>query len=68
MQRDRNLTHLWKGMGVIQRMGMVATDKDDRPNAPITIHKATPFQGPPPPLESQNQQTSTFLQLTAASS
>lgn len=55
-------------MSVIQRMGMVATDKDDRPKAPITIHKATPFRGPPPPMEEQNQKATTFMQLTAASS
>ena len=35
-------------MGVVQRMGMVATDKDDKPKNPITIHKATPYRGIPP--------------------
>jgi hypothetical protein len=40
-------------MGIIQRMGMVATDGDDRPKNPITIHQATPFYGPPPPKEQQ---------------
>ena len=34
-------------MGVVQRMGMVATDKDDKPRNPITIHKATPYRGIP---------------------
>ena len=47
---------------------MVATDKDDRPKAPITIHKATPFRGPPPPMAEQSQNATTFMQLTAASS
>ena len=35
-------------MGVIQRMGMVATDKDEKPKNPITIHKAKPYRGIPP--------------------
>ena len=35
-------------MGVVQRMGMVATDKDDKPKHPITIHKAAPYRGIPP--------------------
>jgi peptidyl-prolyl cis-trans isomerase-like 1 len=42
---------IYSGMGVIQRMGMVATDKDDRPVQPISIHMATAFRGPPPPKE-----------------
>lgn len=39
---------IYSGMGVVQRMGMVATDKDDKPKNPITIHKATPYRGIPP--------------------
>jgi peptidyl-prolyl cis-trans isomerase-like 1 len=39
---------IYSGMGVIQRMGMVATDKDDKPKNAVTIHKATPFRGIPP--------------------
>lgn len=35
-------------MGVIQRMGLVETDKDDRPLSPVVIHRATAFQGGPP--------------------
>ena len=35
-------------MGVVQRMGMVATDKDDKPKNAITIHKAVPYRGIPP--------------------
>ena len=49
---------IYSGMGVIQRMGMVATDDQDRPMNPITIHKATPFRGPP-----QDQQTLQSPQL-----
>ncbi|GKY99402.1 hypothetical protein MPSEU_000894900 [Mayamaea pseudoterrestris] len=44
---------IYSGMGVIQRMGMVATDEEDRPLEPITIHKARPFRGPPPSSEEQ---------------
>lgn len=40
---------VYSGMGVIQRMGLVATDKEDRPVNDITVHKATPYRGPPPP-------------------
>ena len=45
---------IYSGMGVIQRMGMVPTDDEDRPRSPITIHQARPFRGPPPP-RSQRQ-------------
>jgi peptidyl-prolyl cis-trans isomerase-like 1 len=38
---------IYLGMGVIQRMGMVATDGDDRPEDPIKIYTATPLRGPP---------------------
>ena len=41
------------GMGVIQKMGMVATDAEDRPEQPITIHKAMAFRGPPPSKDEQ---------------
>jgi peptidyl-prolyl cis-trans isomerase-like 1 len=48
---------IYSGMSVIQRIGMVATDADDRPMKPITIFKATPFRGPPPPpVDTQSQQ------------
>jgi peptidyl-prolyl cis-trans isomerase-like 1 len=57
---------IYSGMGVVQRMGMVATDADDRPNNPITIHKAKPFRGPPPPKEEQESEP-LHLQIAAAS-
>jgi peptidyl-prolyl cis-trans isomerase-like 1 len=56
---------IYSGMSVIHRMGMVATDKEDRPKSPITIHKATPFVGPPPPLAEQERQKNPHMQLTA---
>ena len=43
------------GMGIIQRMGMVATGKDDKPKHPITIHKARPYRGVPPEEEMTTQ-------------
>lgn len=49
---------IYSGMGVIQRMGMVATDDQDRPMSPIVIHKAMPFRGPP-----QDQQMLQSLQF-----
>ena len=57
---------IYSGMGVIQRMGMVATDGDDRPMKPIVIHKAKPFRGPPPPAgEAVAAATADVPQLTA---
>uniref|UniRef100_A0A7R9WXA2 Peptidyl-prolyl cis-trans isomerase n=1 Tax=Craspedostauros australis TaxID=1486917 RepID=A0A7R9WXA2_9STRA len=47
---------IYSGMAVIQRMGLVATDKQDKPNNPITIHKAKPYRGIPPENDSQNAQ------------
>jgi peptidyl-prolyl cis-trans isomerase-like 1 len=59
---------VYSGMGVVQRMGMVATDDKDRPVEAITIHKATAFRGPPPPKEDQMQAShqQTSLRLTAS--
>jgi peptidyl-prolyl cis-trans isomerase-like 1 len=42
---------IYSGMGVIQRMGMVAADKDNKPKHPIMIHKARPYRGIPPDEE-----------------
>jgi len=39
---------IYNGMSVVQRMGMVATDKDNKPKHPIKIHKARPYRGIPP--------------------
>ena len=56
---------IYSGMGVIQRMGMVETDDQDRPKHPITIHTATPFRGPPPPKEQQHM-VAQHLQIAAS--
>ncbi len=57
---------IYSGMGVIQRMGLVATDEDDRPKNPITIHTARPFRGPPPSKEEQAALESQHAQITAS--
>lgn len=57
---------IYTGMGVIQRMGMVATDADDRPIEPITIHKAISFRGPPPPKQEQSAVNADVLPITAS--
>lgn len=56
---------IYSGMGVVQRLGMVATDADDRPLDPVTIHQAKPFRGPPPPKDEQVEHSST-LRIAAA--
>jgi hypothetical protein len=54
------------GMGVIQRIGMVATDKDGKPKHPITIHKARPYRGIPSDDEFRDANNS-VLAITAGS-
>lgn len=47
---------IYSGMSVIQRMGLVATDAEDRPVQPIIIHAAEAFRGPPPTATTLQQQ------------
>lgn len=47
---------VYSGMGVVQRMGMVPTDQDDRPKIPITIHQAVAYKGYPPSSDGLDQQ------------
>lgn len=54
---------IYSGMGVVQRMGMVATDGDDKPKAPITIHKARPYHGIP--TEEANSEIDNGLTINA---
>lgn len=56
---------IYSGMGVIQRVGMVATDKEDKPTHPITIYKARPYRGIPPPDDDQLTADAT-LAITAS--
>mmetsp|Transcript_36332 Transcript_36332/g.43757 ORF Transcript_36332/g.43757 Transcript_36332/m.43757 type:complete len:183 (-) Transcript_36332:822-1370(-) len=53
---------IFSGMGIIQRMSMVAVDDNDRPKNPVTIHKATPLFGPPN-SNNNNGELSTTLAL-----
>eukprot|EP00980_Cylindrotheca_fusiformis_P020969 scaffold7982_cov188-Cylindrotheca_fusiformis.AAC.2 len=55
---------IYSGMGVIQRMGMVATDGDDKPKAPITVHKARPYRGIPP--EEDISEADSLVAITAS--
>jgi peptidyl-prolyl cis-trans isomerase-like 1 len=57
---------IYSGMGVIQRMGMVATDSDQKPKHPITIHKARPYRGIPPADSAIGAPNSDLLAITAA--
>ena len=61
---------IYSGMKIIQRMGMVATDKQDKPTHPITIHTATPYRGIPPTQEEEEQTRlhaeQEYLQIEAA--
>jgi len=56
---------VYSGMGVVQRMGLVPTDQDDRPKVPITIHQAVAYKGypPPPPPLTTNTGTEEMLKL-----
>ena len=54
---------IYTGMSIVQRMGMVPTDADERPINPITIFKAMPFRGPPPSNEQKILQNNSNHQL-----
>ena len=56
---------IYSGMGVIQRMGMVATDQDNKPKHPITIFRARPYKGIPPVEENADPTTNETLAITA---
>jgi len=47
---------IYSGMGIIQRMGLVPTDDQDRPKNPLVIHKATPLLEPPATIHSRPSQ------------
>lgn len=52
------LGRIFSGMSIVQRMGMVQTDAEDRPVQPIRILMSRPFRGAPPagPLRAKNQE------------
>jgi hypothetical protein len=62
-------SYVRSGMGVIQRIGMVETDKDGKPKHLITIHKARPFRGIPSDEEEAECQdaSNSVLSITAGS-
>jgi peptidyl-prolyl cis-trans isomerase-like 1 len=41
------LGRIYSGMAVIQRMGLVATDGEDRPKGDVKIHRAFAMRSPP---------------------
>lgn len=45
---------------------MVATDKDDKPKNPVTIHKARPYRGiPPDETLNSTKDSASMLAITA---
>jgi hypothetical protein len=54
------------GMSVVQRMGMVATDKEDKPKHPVRIHKARPFRGIPTDGDETAETNYDTLKIAAA--
>ncbi len=54
---------VYSGMGVIQRMGLVATDGDDRPKSDVKIHRAFALRGPPEAGSMQNHDKQQNAQL-----
>jgi peptidyl-prolyl cis-trans isomerase-like 1 len=57
---------IYSGMGVIQRMGLVATDGDDRPKSEVKIHRAFGLRGAPDTNGSVQQGQQQYAQITAA--
>lgn len=55
---------IYSGMGVIQRMGLVATDDEDRPKIDVKIRKATPYVGLPPSTEQRMKQKEQSLAVS----
>ena len=54
------------GMGVIQRMGLVATDGEDRPTSEVKIHRATALFGPPQAGSRDSAGREQYSQITAS--
>lgn len=58
---------VYSGMGVIQRMGLVAVDGNDKPKSDVKVHRAFATRGPPEEVnaESASGQQQQYAQLTA---
>ena len=52
-------------MAVIQRLGLVATDAEDRPRGEVRIHKAFAMRGPPDDAGVGDNIQQQFAQITA---
>ena len=58
---------IYSGMGVIQRMGLVAVDGNDKPKSDVKVHRAFAMRGPPEEVNvtSAGGQQQQYAQLTA---
>ena len=56
---------IYSGMAVIQRMGLVATDSDDKPKSEVKIHRAFALRSPPDATTSTPGRSQQFAQITA---
>ena len=56
---------IYSGMSIIQRMGMVSVDKNDKPTHPVTIYKAKPYRTIPPLNTKSASSTTPTLAITA---
>ena len=57
---------IYSGMGVIQRMGLVATDGEDRPTSEVKIHRAVALYGPPESASNNVAGQTQYAQITAS--
>ena len=56
---------IYSGMGVIQRMGLVATDGEDRPKSEVKIHRAFAMMQAPDVVTMNDQGQQQHAQITA---
>jgi peptidyl-prolyl cis-trans isomerase-like 1 len=55
------------GMGVIQRLGLVAADGEDRPKSEVKVHRAVALYGPPESVSNNNDAgRAQYAQITAS--
>lgn len=56
---------IYSGMAVIQRMGLVATDGEDKPKSEVKVHKAFALCSPPDASNTNSSEQQQFSQITA---
>lgn len=56
---------IYSGMGVIQRMGLVATDGEDKPKSEVKIHRAFAMREAPDVAASRGEGQQQHAQITA---